>query len=120
MIDQFTAYSILLVFQGILFSHIGKSVNEFLKTSKPPAAQQVALKNWERDKRLLVIKEICSLVFCLLVWYVSLPEAIRIVSNSTINLIVFDTLKTSFIVISFSLFSITLIMIFWIVQTIKK
>jgi len=120
MIDQFAAFSILLFFQGILFSHIGKGVNEFLKTSKPPEAQKVALNNWKSDKSLIVIKAICSFVFCFLVWYVSLPEAYGILSSTTINLIDFDTLKTSFVVISFSLFSMTMIMMYWIVQTIRK
>jgi hypothetical protein len=120
MIDQITAFSILLVFQSILFSHIGKSVNEFLKKSKPPLAQKKAFDDWIGDKRLLLIKGVLALVFCFLIWYISFPEAYRIITTSTFEIFNFDVLKTSFVVISFCLLSIMLIMIFWIIKTIKK
>jgi len=120
MIDHLTAFSILLVFQGLLFTHIGKIVNEFLKQPRPPEVQSKKFRDWKKDKSLILSKSILSAIFCLTVWYLSVPEFYYIISTSTIDFFEFNVIKTSFIIISISLISIVIIMIFWIYNTIKK
>ncbi|MBQ4914980.1 hypothetical protein J8L85_11065 [Maribacter sp. MMG018] len=120
MIDHLTAFSILLVFQGLLFSHIGKTVNEFLKQERPSNIQPKKLKNWKKDKNLLMAKSILSTIFCLLIWYLSVPEVYNIISTSNIDFFEFDVIKTSFTIISISLLAIVIIMLFWIYKMINK
>ena len=120
MIDNLTAFSILLVFQGLLFSHIGKIVNEFLKQPRPPEVQSKKFKDWKKDKTFLMSKSILSTIFCFLIWYLSVPVFYNIITTSNINFFEFDILKTSFSIISISLFSIVIIMISWLYKTIKK
>jgi len=121
MVDQLNAFSVLLVFISLIFLHIEKEAKEFLKLEKPPKNVQVkAHKLWKVQKQFLIFKSTLALLFCFFVWYVTVPDLLEILKTSDLNLLTFDALKTSYIILSFSLMAIWLVIVRWMFLLTKK
>jgi len=81
MIDNLSAYSVLLVFLGLLFAHIEKSTAEFLIKEIPPEAQINRRKLLKREKKIQTFKCFASTLFSGVITYITIPDSIHIIKD---------------------------------------
>lgn len=120
MVDKISTYGTILIFLCLAFVHIEKAIKDFTEKEKPNKAQVKSLNNFKTDKNYLIIKSIVIAMFSTILWYLTMPDSIYILKNSSINFIEFDEINTSYILISFLLFCLTTILIWSIFKLLKK
>jgi hypothetical protein len=109
MADLLSAISILLVFLTFLLNSIEKEVSGILSKKKPESAQIDKLIRYKDDlKRIFFLKTLPISLIYLITFYILLPDTVKIISTSTINLWDFDELKTLFVFIELGILGLTI------------
>lgn len=121
MADLLSAISVFLVFLTFLLNSIEKEVSDILSTRKPEAAQADRLKRYKADlRRIFFLKTLPISIIYLITFYILLPDAIYIISSSTLNLWDFDELKTLFVFIELGILGLTIYAIMKTYQLFEK
>lgn len=121
MIDQLSAFGVLLVFLSLLFLHVEKQTKLFLGEEIPDKQDRnIAYKKWFEKKSILLIKVVASCIFATLIWWVSIPDVIRVIKTHKFDILAFNAITTSFLLVSFCLLVILVIMIYWLIKLIFR
>lgn len=120
MVDKISSYGIILVFISLAFVHIEKAIKDFTDKEKPNAAQSHALGNFRSEKKYLLMKCVFITLFSIITWYITLPDSLQIIQTSYLNLYDFEEIETTYILMSFSLLSVNIILIGRFVKLLKK
>lgn len=109
MADLLSAISVFLVFLTFLLNSIEKEVSDILSTRKPEVAQTDRLIRYKSDlKRIFYLKTLPISIIYLITFYILLPDTVKIISISTLNIWDFDELKTLFVFIELGILGLTI------------
>lgn len=109
MADLLSAISVFLVFLTFLLNSIEKEVSDILSTRKPEVAQTDRLIRYKSDlKRIFYLKTLPISIIYLITFYTLLPDTVKIISISTLNIWDFDELKTLFVFIELGILGLTI------------
>jgi hypothetical protein len=109
MADLLSAISVFLVFLTFLLNSIEKEVSDILSTRKPEVAQTDRLIRYKSDlKRIFYLKTLPISIIYLITFYILLPDTVKIISISTLNICDFDELKTLFVFIELGILGLTI------------
>jgi hypothetical protein len=121
MADLLSAISVLLVFLTFLLNSIEKEVSDILSTRKPEVAQTERLTRYKSDlKRIFYLKTLPISIIYLITFYILLPDTVKIISISTLNIWDFDELKTLFVFIELGILGLTIYAILKTYQLFEK
>lgn len=121
MADLLSAISVFLVFLTFLLNSIEKEVSDILSTRKPEAAQTDRLTRYKSDlKRIFYLKTLPISIIYLITFYILLPDTVKIISTSTLNIWNFDELKTLFVFIELGILGLTIYAIMKTYQLYEK
>jgi hypothetical protein len=109
MADLLSAISVFLVFLTFLLNSIEKEVSDILSTRKPEVAQTDRVIRYKSDlKRIFYLKTLPISIIYLITFYILLPDTVKIISISTLNIWDFDELKTLFVFIELGILGLTI------------
>jgi hypothetical protein len=109
MADLLSAISVFLVFLTFLLNSIEKEVSDILSTRKPEVAQTDRLIRYKSDlKRIFYLKTLPISIIYLITFYILLPDTVKIISISILNIWDFDELKTLFVFIELGILGLTI------------
>lgn len=121
MADLLSAISVFLVFLTFLFNSIEKEVSDILSTRKPEVAQTDRLIRYKSDlKRIFYLKTLPISIIYLITFYILLPDTVKIISISTLNIWDFDELNTLFVFIELGILGLTIYAILKTYQLFEK
>lgn len=121
MADLLSAISVFLVFLTFLLNSIEKEVSDILSTRKPEAAQTDRLTRYKSYlKRIFYLKTLPISIIYLITFYILLPDTVKIISTSTLNIWNFDELKTLFVFIELGILGLTIYAIMKTYQLYEK
>ncbi|MED1607520.1 hypothetical protein MKX67_03755 [Cytobacillus sp. FSL W7-1323] len=117
---SFNAISILLVFSTGLFSISYPSINDVLNEDIDRGKPKALKRQKEKLYNILFSKCIPILTLSTIIVYISSPLGIRIASESTLDLIHFDFIRTAYMLIWFLNIGIFIISVYLLYQLIMK
>lgn len=121
MADLLSAISIFLVFLTFLLNSIEKEVSDILSKRKPEVAQTDRLIRYKSDlKRIFYLKTLPISIIYLITFYILLPDTVKIISISTLDIWDFDELNTLFVFIELGIFGLTIYVILKTYQLFEK
>ncbi|MDQ0272754.1 uncharacterized BrkB/YihY/UPF0761 family membrane protein [Cytobacillus purgationiresistens] len=117
---SFNAISILLVFSTGLFSISYPPINDVLNKDIDREKPKALKRQRENLYNILFSKCIPILIISFIIVYISLPLGIRIASESTLDLIHFDFIRTAYMLIWFLNIGIFIISVYLLYRLIIK
>lgn len=120
MSDILSSLSIILVFVTIALDIFIKEAEDFSSKSKPDSSQNKLLNKYNRTKSTLISKLSAVTFFYLLIFYLLLPNTIKIIDNSNFSFWKFDLVNTFYVIINFGLFILFIIALLKTYKLIKS